>query len=160
MMRHRLRTTLSGLASAALVLMVATTTASANELRSNGSPSNLDSGDHGYYIWNDGHDLHVRMTGGDGSDVFHGTLHTDGKFRDLSHDGDHHDEHVAIDDDEHTLHFRATPGSDLDGFKVRIEDADHVHLDLRRGDDAIPTDRIWVGNDNDHPDDNSFTIRV
>jgi hypothetical protein len=70
------------------------------------------------------------------------------------------DERVWISDDGHTLRFRGTPTSDVDGFKIRVEDADKVDLDLKWDGGSAPTDHIWIGRDDEHPDGSSFTLRV
>jgi hypothetical protein len=157
MLAFRLSTTVAGLAAVLLAMTMATATASAHELKSSGEPSNDD--DHsGYFVWNDGHDLHVQMASGDDSTSYRGTLHTDGTFHSLSRDGDNM--HASISDDGHTLRFRSDPNDGSDQLKVRVEDNDKVHLDLKRDGDSAPTDRIWVGGDDEHPSDNSFTLRI
>ena len=160
MPKSRLSATVAGLAAVMLALTVATSTASARELRAGGAPSNVDSGRSGYFVWNDGHDLQLRMASRDDSTSYRGTLHTDGKFRNLSRDGDRQDERVWISDDGHTLRFRGTPTNDVDGFKIRVEDADKVDLDLKWDGGSAPTDRIWIGRNDKHPDGSSFTLRV
>ena len=158
MMKSTLSTTVAGLTAVLLAVTVTATTASAHELKSTGSPSNMDSDHNGYFVWNDGHDVHLETSSSDSSTTYRGTLHTDGKFKDLSRDGDN--EHVSISDDGHTLRFRGSPNNTTDGFKVRVENADKVDLNLRRNNDSAPTDRIWVGSDNDHPSDNNFTLHL
>lgn len=160
MLTSRLSLTAAGLTAMMLAITVTASTASAHELKSNGSPSALDDDRSGYFVWNDGHDIHVDMQSADPSTDFRGTLHTDGKFRDVNRNDDDSDMHVWTSDDDQTLHFRSVPGDDRDGFTVRVEDSDHTDLDLKRDGDSAPTDRIWVGNDNEHPDDNSFTLHI
>jgi len=160
MMRTRLKTTVAALAALALMTTMTAATASAHQLRSSGMPSNDDSGRSGYFVWNDGHSLHLQMTSGDDSTSYRGELHTDGTFRDLSRDGDRQDQHISISDDGHTLRFRDTPNGDTAGLKVRVDGSDSVDLNLKRNGDDAPTDRIWIGHDDEHPDDNSFTLRV
>jgi hypothetical protein len=160
-----MRTSKLGLTAATFTAMmlavtVAASTASAHELKSNGSPSALDDDRSGYFVWNDDHDVHVEMQSSDSSTDYRGTLHTDGKFRDVNRNDDDNDMRTWTSDDGHTLHFHSVPGDDRDGFKVRVEDSNHVDLDLKRNGDSAPTDRIWVGNDNDHPDDHNFTLHI
>jgi hypothetical protein len=158
MMKSRLSATAAGFAALMLVATVTASTASAHELKASGSPSNLDDNHSGYFVWNDGHDLHLQMSSDTGSNDYRGTLHTDGKFKDLSHDGDNL--HAWISDDGHTLQFHATPNSEVDGVKIRVKGSDKVDLDLKRDGDSAPTDRIWIGKDNDQPNDHNFSVRI
>jgi len=76
MMKSRLSATVAGIAALMLVVTVTTSTASAHELKSNGSPSDIDSDHNGYFVWNDGHDMHLEMTsGGRLDDLSRNTLH-------------------------------------------------------------------------------------
>lgn len=159
-MRAKLSVLIAGLAAVAVATLATASTASARELKTDGTPSHIDTDHSGYYVWHDGRDLHLRMSSADASTTYRGTLHTHGTFKDLSRDGDRHDEQVRISHGGHTLHFRITPNNDVDGFKVRVEDANAVRLNLRRNGDAAPTDRIWVGGDDEHPDSSRFTLRV
>src|SRR5437763_14326168 len=101
MLTSRLGATVAGLAAVLMAVTTTAATASAHELKSGGSPSDLDNDRSGYFVWNDGHDLHLEMQSTDDSTTYRGTLHTDGHFKDLSRDGD--DNHVSISDDGHTL---------------------------------------------------------
>src|SRR5205814_7335162 len=99
MMKSRLSAAVAGLAAVMLAMTMATSTASAHELKSSGSPSNVDSDRGGYFVWNDGHALHLEASSHDDSTSYRGTLHTDGTFKDLSRDGDN--ERASISDDGH-----------------------------------------------------------
>jgi hypothetical protein len=100
------------------------------------------------------------MAAPDDTVKYRGTLHTDGRFKDPTREGDRHNEHVTISDNGHTLHFEGDPSNTGDGFKVRVEDSDHVDLHLKRDGDSAPTDRIWIGDGNEHPDSSSFTLHI
>src|SRR6201999_2144216 len=112
----KLGLTAASLTALMLAITVTASTASAHELKSGGSPSNLDSDRSGYYVWNDSHDIHLDMTSGDDSTTYRGTLHTDGHFKDLSRDNNGGNLHTSISDDGHTLNFRVTPSDDTDGI--------------------------------------------
>jgi hypothetical protein len=160
MTRLRLGGALAGLAAALLATSLATSTAAARELRAAGAPADLTSGQSGYFVWNDDHEVHLRMSDSDPSTTFRGTLRTAGKLANLVHDGDRHDLHVAISGNGHVVHFRAMPGTALDGFKVRVEDSPTVDLGLKRDGAAAPTDQIRLGSNDEHPDSSTFTLRV
>lgn len=160
MFERRLGATLAGLSAAILAFSIAAPTASAKELQATGTPPNLGSGQTGYYVWSDGHDLHLRMSDGDASAVLRGTLRTNGKLARMGLDGNRNAEHVAITDHGHMLHFRVRPGATQDGFDVRVEDSTSVDVRLRRNGGDAPTDHVWLGSSDSHPDTSSFTLHV
>jgi hypothetical protein len=143
-----------------MALTMTAPVASAHQLRANGQPSDLNGDRNGYVVWNDGHDLQLRMTASKDSVKYRGTLQTNGRFKLPTREGDRQKEHVTISNKGHTLHFEGNPSNTDDGFKVRVEDSDHVDLHLKRDGNPAPADRIWIGNGDQHPGSSDFTLHV
>ncbi|MCC6174470.1 MAG: hypothetical protein IT305_04125 [Chloroflexi bacterium] len=156
----RLGVALAGFAAMMLTVTGAASTASAHELHSQGSPTNIASGHADYYVWHDGHDIHLDVASGDNSATIRGKLHTDGTFHDLSQSDNNQDFHASISDDRHTIKFHGSPGANLNDLKVRVEDSNVVHVKLYRNGGKASTDQIWVGQDDEHPSHSSFTLHL
>jgi hypothetical protein len=112
---------------------------------------------YGYYIWLDGHRVHLRTTdpGGDGS-LYTGAITVDGRVETLDVIRDEPGD-IAVAD-RNTVEFRFYTFSHVDGLALAVRDTDWITFRLFRNGHLISTEHIFLGAAGAHPPGNPFVI--
>lgn len=134
-------------------------------------PEAFDPGDTmGYFIWRDRAGFHLWVTtydnderpGGLNRDEerhFMGMITTDGEFTHVDLDQEEGNDRVKIRRDDQKIGFDLTTQGQADGLNFRVRGADWIKFTLYIDGEPAESKRIFVGEDNYHPEDNSFVLR-
>jgi len=112
----------------------------------------------GYYIWHNDSGFHLRTHGPNARHGFVARLHTDGTFEDVDVVRLEERDSVQVLDGGHELLIEFHTFDFTDGVNFRINGGDHLRFALRLDGRLISPERIFLGPNGDHPDDNPFVV--
>lgn len=112
----------------------------------------------GYYIWHDDNGFHLRTHGPNARHDFVARLHTDGTFEDVDAIRLEDRDRVEVLDGGHELLIQFHTFDFTDGVNFRIAGGDHLRLALRLDGRLVSPERIFLGSNGHHPDDNPFVL--
>jgi hypothetical protein len=153
--------TFLALATGVALTFFAVAAAFAWQSRIEGRPASFDAGGtSGVYFWHEAQGgLRLRTTDPEGREhYFSGTIVTDGRIRNLSLIRAEQDDTATVDPSGRQLTFNFHTFSGIDGMDYEIEGGSYQTVNLQRDGLQLSTDRIFLGEDSDHPDHNPMTI--
>jgi hypothetical protein len=118
-----------------------------------GRPDGFDAGDiGGVYLWHDNDGWHLRVTHAtDDKAVISGVIHTPGRLVDVHGVALEKADQLTLGPDEHTMAFRFTNYGHIDGIDFRTACAPVLRFAFDRSGHLLPADRVFVGDDKNHP---------
>jgi hypothetical protein len=114
----------------------------------------------GYYIWRDADGINLRTHGPRGYHHFRAVLHTDGVFVDVEAVFGELRDRVRVTNHGHTLILDVHTFDHIDGVNFRVRGGDWLSFDLELEGRQIPTNYIFLGSMQSHPDNNPFAVRL
>lgn len=145
----------------AFLLAMLSGTVFANQAPSEGRPAAFTpEHTHGYFIWSDDNELHLRTTGRGPVHVYSGMITTDGRFYDIEEKQLENGDHVRIDRDHNRIYFRFTTGKATDGFDFKLHRGNKVGFKLFVDGQKAPIDDIYIGKEDRAPKSNEFELKL
>lgn len=125
-----------------------------------GKPRALEAAkNQGYYIWQDKNGIHLRTTAKGGTHVFRGIVQTNGQFTDINKSQlEKNDTFKLVNPFKNKIEFRFNTANGVDGFDFNVADGKKVQFELFIDGQRISSDKIYIGEDNWHPETNKFKI--
>ncbi len=157
-----MKRTILAFATSAAVVLLSVTAALAWGGRIDGRPASFEAGGtSGVYFWHEeGNGLHLRTTDPDNVDHrFTGMITTDGRFHDLDLVRLEPDDTASIDPTGHILVFSFHTYSGVDGLDYFIDGGTQQTLNLEIDGRQLSPDRIFLGEDSVHPNNDPFTVQ-
>ena len=120
----------------------------------------FDAGDNGgVYLWHDGDGWHLRVTHKTDDRLYvTGTLRTGGVFAAVTGVALERNDHFTVGPDGHTITFRFNNSGHIDGLNFRTHCASALEMGFQADDHRLPANRIVIGHNDQHPDNNPFRI--
>lgn len=112
----------------------------------------------GIFIWQDHNGWHLRTTTKGSSHSFSGTIRTDGNFSRASSVGTEDKDKVRVASDREKINFSFDTAGGVDGIDFRLSNDSNVKFELYIDGRQAPVRYIFLGQGNDHPNDNTFQI--
>jgi hypothetical protein len=125
-----------------------------------GTPEIRPNAPTGYYIWRDADGINLRTHGPRGHNHFVAVLHTDGVFRDVELVAGEPRDTVRVTNGGHTLIMDVHTYDGRDGVNFRVSGGQWLSFHLELDDRLIPTDHIFLGSMQSHPDHNPWVVRL
>lgn len=129
--------------------------------RDEGKPRSFEPGQtRGYFIWQDGRELHLRTTTQGQSHVFSGVLHINGRLFDVEEKQLENGDYVRFDRDHNIIRFRFTTTGGTDGFDLKLLHINQIDFVLYRDGKKLPTKEIYIGSQSWHPKEHHFKLTM
>lgn len=111
----------------------------------------------GTFLWHDNSGFHLRTTTTGDKHIFTGTIHTNGRFKDIS------DRFFRVSDyyhqnDQDTIDFQFTTEGRSVGLDWDMLDGDFMAVELYMDGNKISPLSIYIGHDSWHPNGYKFTL--
>jgi hypothetical protein len=118
-----------------------------------GRPDGFEAGDiGGVYLWHDGDGWHLRVTHANNDQaVFAGVIRTPGRLVDVHPIALEQADQLTVGPDQHTMTFRFSNYGHIDGIDFHTRCAPVIRFAFDRGGHLLPADRVFVGDDKNHP---------
>jgi hypothetical protein len=120
----------------------------------------LNAGDKGaFYMWHDGDGWHVRVTHRNNDEkTYTGIITTPGRIVAVDRVLNEGADTVALSADHQTMAFSFHNYGRIDGIDFRTECAPRLSVGVRGDGNLLPTNRIFLGENEVHPASDPFTV--
>ncbi|MBP2654411.1 MAG: hypothetical protein H6Q73_1980 [Firmicutes bacterium] len=116
----------------------------------------IDNNSRGYFIWRDASGVHIRMALDEETGSFSGSIRTDGQFRNISTRNIEDNGTVQVED-HNNLKFRVK-GVSSSEIDFAVSDSNAITFELYMNGKKVNPRNIYLGSEEWHPADNSFTV--
>ncbi len=113
----------------------------------------------GFFIWQDGDGMHVRVRAETMRAPFSGTIKTDGVFAVVHGKKLEYGDHYRLDANKRTLQFKFQTAGAVDGLDFKVMGGTYLAFSLMVGGMAAEPAEIYLGHDGWRPSSNHFMLR-